>query len=89
MKTVLITGADGLIGSRLSQALKPNYRLKLITAEPVEGETTIQADIVEMVQKSIEADTVQFDIFYGVSDNQNHFFDLEHAKEVLNFEPSN
>lgn len=238
MKTILITGADGLIGSRLSQALKPNYRLKLITAEPIEGETTIQADIVEMdkmvqacqgvdsvvhlaaspavdtpweeilhnniigtytvfeaakragvkqvifassnhavgsyedeyvskaasgqremldhlilmqpdsyygvskvfgeamgayyanhlglrvicirigwinpdnepkgdpakpspamwmshedfaqmVQKSIEADTVQFDIFYGVSDNQNRFFDLEHAKEVLNFEPSN
>ncbi|GLV59351.1 NAD-dependent epimerase [Dictyobacter sp. S3.2.2.5] len=238
MRTVLITGADGLIGSHLTQALKPDYQLKLITAKPVEGETAIQTDIVDMdtmvqacqgvdsvvhlaaspavdtpweeilhnniigtytvyeaarragvkqvifassnhavgsyeeeyvrkaasgkremldhlilaqpdsyygvskvfgeamgayyanhqglrvicirigwinpdnepkgdptkpspamwmshedfaqmVRKSIEADTVQFDIFYGVSDNQNRFFDLEHAREVLNFEPSN
>jgi len=46
-------------------------------------------DITEMVCKCIEADDhIRFDIFYVTSKNTRGYRDLEHAREVLGFEPS-
>jgi nucleoside-diphosphate-sugar epimerase len=44
-------------------------------------------DFAQMVQRCLEADHIKFDIFYGLSQNPLHFFDLEHARQVLGYEP--
>ncbi|HTI15540.1 MAG TPA: NAD(P)-dependent oxidoreductase [Dictyobacter sp.] len=44
-------------------------------------------DMVQLIEKSLLADHVKYDIVYGISNNQPHFYDLEHAREVLGFEP--
>lgn len=45
-------------------------------------------DIAQMVEKCIEApDSVQFDIFYAVSNNKWGYRDFSHAREVIGFEP--
>jgi hypothetical protein len=56
-------------------------------AEP--GVTMWQSheDFVQMVEKCLEAEDIQFDIFYGISDNPFHFFDLEHARQEIGYEP--
>ena len=56
-------------------------------AEP--GVTMWQSheDFVQMVEKCLEAEEIQFDIFYGISDNPFHFFDLEHARQEIGYEP--
>ena len=47
-----------------------------------------QRDIIQLMQRSIEApDTVQFDIFYGVSNNRWRWVDIEHPKRILRFSP--
>ncbi|GHO83094.1 NAD-dependent epimerase/dehydratase family protein [Dictyobacter formicarum] len=69
--------------------INPDNKPEGDPAEPSPAMWMSYEDFAQIVQKSIEADTVQFDIFYGVSDNQNRLFDLEHAKEILKFEPSN
>jgi len=44
-------------------------------------------DLVQLVEKSLEAEHVPFDIFYGISDNQPHFYDLTHAREIIGYVP--
>lgn len=46
-----------------------------------------QKDFARLVEKCIEASHVRFDIFYGISNNPHHFFDLEHAWQVLKYRP--
>ncbi len=47
-----------------------------------------QRDIVQLVQHSLEApDDLQFDIFYGVSNNRWRWVDMEHPREVLGYIP--
>jgi nucleoside-diphosphate-sugar epimerase len=46
-----------------------------------------QRDFARLVEKCIEATQVRFDIFYGISNNPSHFFDLEHAQQVLGYIP--
>ena len=47
-----------------------------------------QRDIAQMVEKCIEApDSVKFDIFFAVSNNQWSYRDILHAREVVGFEP--
>ncbi len=47
-KTVLITGAEGLIGSHLRQELAGKYNLRLLTHEPVPGVESTVADITDI-----------------------------------------
>src|SRR5579864_9242323 len=47
-KTVLITGAEGLIGSHLSKALAEIYDLRLITLQPLSGIDSFVLDITDM-----------------------------------------
>lgn len=44
-------------------------------------------DCAHMVDRMLRDDTVEFDVFYGVSDNDRRWFDVEHARDVLGYEP--
>jgi uronate dehydrogenase len=51
MKTVLITGAAGEVGSHLRRELAGQYKLRLSDKRPLkasEGETFVRADIAKM-----------------------------------------
>jgi NAD+ dependent glucose-6-phosphate dehydrogenase len=48
MKTVLITGAEGNIGSRLLQNLAGRYELRALTREPVPGLASTVADAADL-----------------------------------------
>jgi len=48
-----------------------------------------QRDVVQMLELCIAAPpTLKFDVFYAVSDNRWGYRDLEHARTVLGFAPS-
>jgi hypothetical protein len=40
-----------------------------------------------MVDRCLQDDTVDFDIFYGVSDSDRRWFDIDHARDVLGYAP--
>ena len=45
-------------------------------------------DQAQQVRKSLEAsDSLAFDILYGVSGNKWRFWDIEHPRQVISFEP--
>ncbi|USZ68251.1 NAD(P)-dependent oxidoreductase [Halorussus salilacus] len=46
-------------------------------------------DLAHMVECCLDDGSVTFDIFYGVSDNdpERRWFDLDHAREVLGYDP--
>ena len=47
-----------------------------------------QRDIVQMVEKCVEAPpSLRYDIFYAVSNNRGRFRDIEHARQVIGYEP--
>lgn len=58
--------------------------------EPLERMRTIwisPRDMVQLVEKCLEAEHVKFDIFYGISNNVPHYYDLEHVKAVIGYVP--
>ena len=44
-------------------------------------------DLAHMVERCLQDETVDFDVFYGVSDNDRRWFDINHAREVLRYQP--
>jgi nucleoside-diphosphate-sugar epimerase len=44
-------------------------------------------DFAHMVEQCLADDSVEFDIFYGVSDNPDTWFDVTHARERIDYEP--
>ncbi|MFC6614293.1 NAD-dependent epimerase/dehydratase family protein [Halopenitus salinus] len=44
-------------------------------------------DFAQLVDRCLRDDDVSFGIFSGVSDNDRRWFDIEHAREVLGYEP--
>lgn len=44
-------------------------------------------DFAQMVDLCLTDDNVEFDIFYGVSNNSNSWFDIEHARERIGYDP--
>ena len=44
-------------------------------------------DFVQMVDLCLKCDNPDYDIFYGISDNSRRWFDIEHAKKVLGYNP--
>ncbi|WP_123539342.1 NAD-dependent epimerase/dehydratase family protein [Halosimplex salinum] len=44
-------------------------------------------DIAQLVERCLDDGTVEFGVFYGVSDNENRWFDIDHARDVLGYEP--
>jgi len=45
-------------------------------------------DLGHLVDRCLREETVAFDVFYGISDNATRWVDLEHAREVLGYEPA-
>ncbi len=47
-----------------------------------------QRDIAQLIQRCVDApDALRFDVFYGVSDNDYNWVDIEHARHVLGYVP--
>lgn len=47
-----------------------------------------QRDIVQLVERCIQVpDSLRFDVFFGHSDNRFNPVDIQHAREVLGYEP--
>lgn len=44
-------------------------------------------DLGQLVERCLQDDSVDFDIFWGVSGNEATWVDLEHNREVLGYEP--
>lgn len=44
-------------------------------------------DLRQLLQRILKDTDVDFDIFYGVSDNDRRWLDIEHARDVLGYEP--
>lgn len=44
-------------------------------------------DLAQMVDRCLADKSVEFDVFYGVSDNERRWFDIDHAREVLGYDP--
>ncbi|WP_254546724.1 NAD-dependent epimerase/dehydratase family protein [Halomarina pelagica] len=44
-------------------------------------------DLAHMVECCLRDDSVEFDVFYGVSDNDRRWFDIDHAREVIGYDP--
>ena len=49
---------------------------------------TSHRDIAQMVRKCVEApDSVGFDVFYALSNNKRGYRDIQHTKDVIDFDP--
>jgi nucleoside-diphosphate-sugar epimerase len=47
-----------------------------------------QRDIAQLVHLCVDApDTLRFDIFYGLSNNKYGWVDIQHARDILGYEP--
>jgi nucleoside-diphosphate-sugar epimerase len=46
-----------------------------------------QRDLAQLVTCILEDETVDFDVFFGVSDNSNRWLDVGHARDVLGYDP--
>ena len=44
-------------------------------------------DTVQLVQRSVEAESVKFGIYYGISNNTRAYWDIENAREELGYAP--
>ena len=44
-------------------------------------------DLSQLVQKSLDAESLGFEIFYGVSGNTWRFWDIDHARQRVGYEP--
>jgi nucleoside-diphosphate-sugar epimerase len=44
-------------------------------------------DVAQLIERCLDDKHVEFNIFYGVSDNERRWFDIEHARTVLGYEP--
>ena len=44
-------------------------------------------DTVQLVWRSIEAESVTFGIYYGISNNKRAYWDIQNAREELGYEP--
>jgi hypothetical protein len=40
-----------------------------------------------MIECCLADDQVEFNIFYGVSENERRWLDIDHAKDVLGYQP--
>ena len=47
-----------------------------------------QRDIIQLVERCIHApESIRYDVFYGLSENQYRWLDIEHARQILGYAP--
>ncbi|WP_436348676.1 NAD-dependent epimerase/dehydratase family protein [Natronorubrum sp. FCH18a] len=56
-------------------------------AERLKATWLSHRDLGDLVERCLTDETVEFDIFWGVSDNDGKWVDLEHNREVLGYDP--
>jgi len=44
-------------------------------------------DLATLIEACLTDDTVTYDVFYGVSNNDRRWFDIEHARERIEYDP--
>lgn len=44
-------------------------------------------DAARLIEACLEDDTVEYEIFYGVSDNSRRWFDIDRARSIVGYEP--
>lgn len=44
-------------------------------------------DLAHLVERCLQNESVTFDIFYGVSDNRRSWFDIDHARDIIGYQP--
>ena len=44
-------------------------------------------DLAQMVERCLETEDLGFDVFYGVSDNDRRWFDIDHARDRIGYDP--
>ena len=44
-------------------------------------------DTVHLVRRSIEAESIQFGIYYGISNNKQAYWDIKNARDELGYDP--
>lgn len=44
-------------------------------------------DLAQIVECCLDDESVEFDIFYALSDNDGRWLDIDHAREVIGYEP--
>jgi nucleoside-diphosphate-sugar epimerase len=54
----------------------------------MKGTWLSQRDLAQLVERCLEDDDVAFDAFFATSDNDRAWYDIEHTKEVLGYEPN-
>jgi nucleoside-diphosphate-sugar epimerase len=56
-------------------------------AKRLKGTWLSQRDLAQMADLCLQDDDIEFDIFFGTSENERSWFDISHAKEALGYEP--
>jgi len=94
-------GASKIFGEGLGQYYSDEFGISVIclrigTVRPYEWPRSNEIrffatwlshrDLVQLVEKSLDA-KIQYDAFYGVSNNKWRFWDISHAKKVIGYEP--
>jgi nucleoside-diphosphate-sugar epimerase len=95
-------GVSKLFGEGLGQYYHSQYNISVICLRigtvrpykwPKPSETRFFAtwlshgDLVQLVEKSLEADHIGYGIFYGVSNNKWRFWDISDAEKILGYKP--
>jgi len=95
-------GTSKLFGEGLGQYYSSEFGISIIclrigTVQPHEWPMASEkryfatwlshCDLIQLIEKSIEAQEVKFDVFYGVSNNTWRFWDISHAKDVIGYDP--
>ena len=56
-------------------------------AKRLKGTWLSERDWAQLVELCLADEDVTFDVFFGTSENERGWYDIEHAKEVLGYEP--
>jgi NAD+ dependent glucose-6-phosphate dehydrogenase len=46
-----------------------------------------QRDLAQLVECILDDEDVHYDVFFGISDNDNRYLDLSHARETIGYDP--
>jgi nucleoside-diphosphate-sugar epimerase len=95
-------GASKLFGEGLGQYYSDEYNISVVCLRigtvrpyswPKPDETRFFAtwlshsDLIQLVERSLEAENLRYDVFYGVSKNKWRFWDIAHSKRIIGYAP--
>ncbi|GAA5053272.1 NAD-dependent epimerase/dehydratase family protein [Haladaptatus pallidirubidus] len=62
----------------------PEYELKVARMKAM---WQSRRDLAQQVDCCLQDDDVEFDVFFGVSDNDRRWFSIEHGRDVIGYDP--